>query len=339
MANSKRTRIAQLAGAIETASGAAETITATHATILAYDPVMDIVPAVFERNPVMKHMSKIKSETGARQANLNFKAELMGPVSGAKGVTLPISPFLKACGFSESLVGGTSNTLVPISSTFQTLTAKKFEDGFTKTCLGMAGNAKFMFKVGEPVMCDFAFQGKYATHLDETMLSPDYPNQVPLMFFGATVSIHSSILVLDTIELNMQNQIAVSPLPSDASGIDFAKIVDRRPIFTFDPELVAKSDFDFYTKLLSGTQAAVNIRINDSNGNMMELTLPKTRFTGITEGDRNGIRALNATMEISTNDPDVGNDEMTLFFGTSSSSSSSSSSRSSSSSSSSSSST
>lgn len=339
MPNSKRTRIAQLAGAIETTSGSAETISATHATILAYEPVLDIVPAVFERNPVMKHMSKIKSETGARQANLNFKAELMGPVSGSKGTTLAISAFLKACGLSETLSVGVSNTFVPLSSSFPTLTAKKFEDGFTKTCLGMAGNVKFGFKVGEPVMCDFAMIGKYSAHADESMLSPTIPTQVPLMFFGATVSIHSSILVLDSIELDMQNQTVLSPLPSDPSGIDYAKIVDRRPLITFDPELVAKSDFDFYTKMLSGTQAAINIRINDSNGNMMELTLPKTRFTGITEGDRNGLRALNATMEISTNDASTGNDELTLFFGTSSSSSSSSSSRSSSSSSSSSSST
>jgi hypothetical protein len=339
MVQSKRTRIAQLAGAIETTSGSAETISASNATILAYEPVLDIVPAVFERNPVMKHMSKIKSETGARQANLNFKAELMGPASGAKGTTLAISPYLKACGLSETLSAGVSNTLVPISSSFQTLTSKKYEDGFTKTTLGMAGNVKFMFKVGEPIMCDFAFQGKYATHLDESMLSPTYPSQVPLMFFGATVSIHGSILVLDTIELDMQNEIVLSPLPSDASGIDFAKIVNRRPVITFDPELVAKTDFDFYTKMLDGTQAAINIRVNDSNGNMFELTLPKTRFTGVTEGDRSGIRALNCNMEISSNDISVGNDEMTIFFGTSSSSSSSSSSRSSSSSSSSSSST
>lgn len=339
MVQSKRTRIAQLAGKVETASGSAETITASHATILAYEPVLDIVPAVFERNPVMKHMSKIVSETGARQANLNFKAELMGPASGSKGTSIAISPFLRACGLSETLVAGVSNTFVPISSAFETLTAKKYEDGFTKTALGMGGNVKFMYKVGEPVMCDFAFQGKYASHLDETMLSPSYPAQVPLMFFGATVQIHGSILVLDTIELNMQNEIVLSPLPSDASGIDYAKIVNRRPVITFDPELVAKADFDFYTKMLAGTQAAISIRINDSNGNMMELSLPKTRFTGITEGDRGGLRALNANMEIVSNDISVGNDELTLFFGTSSSSSSSSSSRSSSSSSSSSSST
>jgi hypothetical protein len=339
MVNSKRTRIAQLAGKIETTSGSAETITASEATILAYEPVLDIVPAVFQRNPVLKHMDKLKSETGARQANLNFKAELMGPPSGSKGTTLPISPFLKACGLSEALVASVSNTFTPISSSFQTMTCKKFEDGFTKTILGVGGNVKFMYKVGEPVMCDFTMQGKYASHLDESMLSPTYPNQVPLMFMGATVQIHGSILVIDTLELDMQNEIVLSPLPSDASGIDYAKIVNRRPVITFDPELVAKSDFDFYSKMLDGTVASISIRINDSNGNMMELSLPKTRFTGITEADRSGLRALNANMEILSNDISVGNDSMTLFFGTSSSSSSSSSSRSSSSSSSSSSST
>ena len=120
MVNSKITRIAQLAGKIENTNGEAVSIDATNATILAYEPVMDVTPVMFPRDPVLKHFSKLKSESGARQAILNFKAELMGPVNGSVGTTLPISPFLKACGLSETLVGGVSNTLSLLSSGFPT---------------------------------------------------------------------------------------------------------------------------------------------------------------------------------------------------------------------------
>ena len=237
MTNSKISRIAQLGGKIETINGAAEIITASEATILAYEPVMDIVPAQFERNPVSKHMSKLASEPGARAVNINFKAELMGPVSGSKGTTLPITPYLKMAGMAEALVASTSNTFSLLSTGYKTGTIKKFEDGFYKTALGCALNAKFQFKVGEPVMVEFTGQGKYTDHGDVSMLSPVYPDQIPLMFFGATVDIFGDILILDNLEIDFQNQIVLSPRPSDISGIDFAKIVDRRPMMTFDTEL------------------------------------------------------------------------------------------------------
>jgi len=329
---SKITRIAQLAGKVETANGTAETLAAAQATILAYDPVMDIEPEQFKRNPVVKHMSRFASEPGARKMSCTFKAELMGPIASSKGTTLAITPFLIACGLSETLSVGTSNIYVPISSSFVTATIAKYEDGFRKTMLGCAGNVKFQFKVGEPVFCDFAFQGKYYEHSDTALLTPTYPVQVPFIFMGATVTIDDDSLVLDACEIDLQNEIVISPKPQDPSGIDYAKITERNPIMTFDPELVAVTNHDFYSKILSRSTMAVVITMNDSIGNSINFSLPAVRYTGLKEGDRGGIAIVNATCEICKNS-DAGNDEIVITMGASSSSSSSSSSTSSSSSS------
>ena len=121
----KITRIAQLAGKVESSSGTAETLAAAEATILAYDPILDISPEQFKRNPVVKHMSRFGSEPGARKAELTFKAELMGPLSAAKGVTLPITPYLRICGWSETLSVGVSNVFAPLSSSFVTASIAK----------------------------------------------------------------------------------------------------------------------------------------------------------------------------------------------------------------------
>lgn len=328
----KISRIAQLAGKVESVSGTAETLTATEATILSYEPVMDLEPEMFKRNPVVKHMSRFASEPGARKQSLTFKAELMGPLSAAKGVTLPITPFLRICGFSETLSVGVSNIYVPLSSSFVTATIAKYEDGVRKTMLGCAGNVKIQFKVGEPIMCEFTIQGKYSEHSDQSMLSPSYPAQVPLMFMGASVTILGSTLVIDNLEIDMQNEIVLSPLPSDRSGIDYAKITGRNPIMTFDPEMVAVSSHDFYSKLLSRDTAAVTIVLGDINSNKITFSLPAVRYTGIKQGDRSGISIANATCEICKNS-DAGNDEITITMASSSSSSSSCSSSSSSSSS------
>ena len=329
---SKITRVAQLAGKIESVSGTAESLTASEATLLAYEPVMNLAPEQFKRDPVVKHMSRFQSEPGARKMDLTFKAELMGPLSGAKGVTIPITPYLRACGFSETLSGGVSNIYVPVSSSFVTATIAKYQDGVRKLMLGCAGNVKFQFKVGEPVFCDFTMQGKYSSHGDVSMLSPSYPAQVPLMFMGATISILGDTLVLDNLEIDMQNEIVLSPLPSDVSGIDYAKITGRNPIMTFDPEMVAVSSHDFYSKLLSRATAAVTITIGDINSNKIMFSLPAVRYTGLGEGDRGGIAIQNATCEVCKNS-DAGNDEISITMTSSSSSSSSMSSSSSSSSS------
>src|SRR3990172_2586800 len=98
----KISRICQIAGKVESVSGTAETLAAAEATILAYNPVLDFEIEQFKRNPVVKHMSRFASEPGARKASMSFKAELMGPLSGAKGVTLAITPYLRACGLSET---------------------------------------------------------------------------------------------------------------------------------------------------------------------------------------------------------------------------------------------
>lgn len=328
----KITRIAQLAGKIESISGTAETLTATEATILAYEPVMDPEPEMFKRNPVTKHMSRFASEPGARKMSLGFKAELMGPLSGAKGVTLPITPFLRMCGIAETLSEGVSNSYALISSSFVTGTIAHYLDDFRKTMLGCGGNVKFQFKVGEPVMCEFAIQGKYYEHSDQSMLSPTYPEQVPLLFMGAQISILGSDLVLDNLEIDLQNELVISPLPSDPSGINYAQITGRNPQMTFDPELVAKSSHDFIGKLLSRATAAVTIILGDVNSNKVTFSLPAVRYIGVKSGDRSGIQALNATCEVCKNS-DAGNDEFVVTMESSSSSSSSSSSNSSSSSS------
>ena len=329
---SKIARIGQLAGKIETTNGEAVTLTGSEATILAYEPILDIVPEQFKRNPVVKHMSRFGSEPGARKAELTFKAELMGPPSGGKGTTLPITPFLRCCGLTETLSVGVSNIYTMMSSGFPTATIAKYEDGFRKTMLGCAGNVKIAMKVGEPIFCEFNMQGKYSEHSDQTMLTPTYPVQVPFMFMGAAITILGSTLVLDNFTIDLQNELVVSPLPSDPSGIDFTKITGRNPIISFDPELMAVTSHDFYLKLMARTLAAVSVIINDGNGNSIGFSLPAVRYTGLKEGDRSGLRMLNATCEVCKNS-DAGNDEIVITMGTSSSSSSSSSSMSSSSSS------
>jgi len=103
------------------------------------------------------------------------------------------------------------------------------------------GNVRFIFTVGEPIMCEFTFYGKQSTYSDTALFSPTYPAEKPLIFQNATVTILGDTLILNTLELDMQNTVSMLPKPSDSTGISYGQIVNRDPVITFDPDLELKA--------------------------------------------------------------------------------------------------
>ena len=168
MAGGLITRRVQVGAAIESTKGTAETVAAAQAKILAYEPAFEFNPAKFKRNPFRKTLSRMSSVTGQRFAELTFRAELMAPAIALKGTSPANGIYLQACGLDESLTGSTSSAYAPIStlSSMECLTIAVWEDGIKKVLAGAMGNARLIFTIGEPVMVEYTFMGKYSTHED-----------------------------------------------------------------------------------------------------------------------------------------------------------------------------
>jgi len=305
------TRRVQVAAEIENVSGTAMTLTAIDAKILAYEPVFNFNPTQFKRDPYRKTLSRMNSEPGLQICELTFKCEVMGPAIAAQGEACAYGNFMRACANSEALVVNTSSTYAPQSSGMNTITIAVYEDGLRKTLCGAMGNVKITCNVGEPIMAEFTFMGKYSEHSDASMLSPSYPASKPLIFQNATVTVFSDVLLINTLEIDYQNEVIMQTDPTDPTGYKHAKITARNPQLTFDPEQELVATHDFLSKLLSTTEAAVSIIVSATDGTQLTISLPKVRYTGLSGGDRNGIRTYSATCEINMSS---GDDEITQAF-------------------------
>lgn len=311
------TRRVQVAAKLESGKGTAETLAAIDAKLLAYEPVFNFDPTQFKRNPYRKTLSRMNSIPGQQLCELTLQCEVMGPPFASKGQSSIFANLLRPCGFSESLSTGVSSTYVPRSTSFETLTIAVFEDGVKKQLCGAMGNVRIICKVGEPIMAEFTFQGKYSSHSDTGMLSPNYPSSKPLLFQNATVTVFGDSLLMQNLEINMQNTVVMRDNPQDATGFDYAMITERNPVMTFDPEAELVATHDFLGKLLLTTEAAVSIVVTATDYTQLTISLPKARYTGAPSGDRDGIRTYSATCELNMN---TGDDEVSLIFAGSSTS-------------------
>jgi len=307
------TRRLQVAAEIESISGTAMTLTAVDANILAYEPVFNFNPTQFKRDPYRATLSRMNSEPGLQLCELTFKCELMGPAIANAGTASAVGVFLRACAMQEALVASTSNTYTPISTAMKTVTIAVYEDGLKKQLCGAMGNAKITCNVGEPIMVEFTFTGKYSSHSDTAMLVPTYPASKPLIFQNATVTVLGDTLLLNTLEIDLQNEVSMRTDPTDATGYAFAKVTARNPVMTFDPEQELVATHDFISKVKSTTEAAISIVVTATDQTQLTISMPKARYTGISGGDRDGIRTYSATMELNMS-ASAGNDELSLAF-------------------------
>lgn len=305
------TRRVQVAASIESIKGTAESLAAIDAKLLAYEPVFNFDPTQFKRNPYRKTLSRMNSIPGQQLCELTVQCEIMGPPFASRGQSSIFANLLRACGFSESLSAGVSSTYVPRSTSFETITLAIYEDGVKKKLCGAMGNVRIICKVGEPIMAEFTFQGKYSSHSDTSMLSPSYPASVPLIFQNATVTVFGDSLLMQNLEINMQNTVVMRDKPQDSTGFDYAIITERNPVMTFDPEAELVATHDFLSKLISTTEAAVSIVVTATDNTKLTISLPKARYTGVPSADRDGMRTYSATCELNM---DSGDDEVSLVF-------------------------
>lgn len=102
------TRKAQVALAIESVEGTAETLDATNATFLPYDPAFAVSPGMFDDQPSRSTLTPLTKVIGKQPATVTFRTPLKGSGSGA---TRPSwDPCIRCCGFSSAAVSSISVT-------------------------------------------------------------------------------------------------------------------------------------------------------------------------------------------------------------------------------------
>lgn len=285
------TQRCQVACEIEGTEGTAETLEAADA-FLAFNPRFDPIIEPNARNPVRSSLSPHPSVFGKRSARMSFDVELVG--TAAAGSAIHYSDALLCCGVAETLVAVTSATYKPASASISSATLAMYMDGKIYKMWGARGTATLKFPgAGKPGIISFEFTGADFSEADGALLAAvTYNAIIPPAFQGATLTIDGYSAIVNTLEIDFGNTVALRPDANQSSGHISAVISDRRPTFRFDPENVLVATEDFMGNWRSGTQMAFSTVLGATEGNVITVTAPKIQYQGVSMGDREGVSIL-----------------------------------------------
>lgn len=290
------TQRSQIAVKQESQEGIKESLSADDALLVfspRFHPRLEILP----RNPVKDTFSGIPSVSGRRSGEIVFQTELKG--SGTAGVPPKWGKLMKACGFSEEIVGDTSVTYLPASAAIPSMTLARYMDGVIETIWGARGTVSIRLTAGQPGILEFEFSGADFSVTDGDLLTGvTYNNVIPPIFLSAAFDIGSYAARVEKLHIDMDNRLELQSDINSSSGHRTAVIVNRNPTGSFDPEMVTLSEHDFFERWRDGEEMSFSSTIGVNDGNRIRLAAPRCRYVNLMESQRNEIATLEADFEL-----------------------------------------
>ena len=250
--------------------------------------------------------------TANKRVSVSFDVELGG--SGAAGTAPAFGPLLKACGCSETIVGSTSATYAPVSSSFDSVTLYCFYDGTRHKITNARGTVSINMSSGQIPTLSFQFTGVYRNP-DSTAVSGTFTvanqaaalefnlnNVTTATFFGETSQ------RIESLDFALNNSLIYKETASSQQAL----IVDRAPGGTAVIEAPVRSTTDYFEDARGNSTASSSIVLGATAGNITTLTMAQTDITSISYGDTNGVISL--TMPYLALPTTAGNNSFSLAF-------------------------
>jgi len=299
----------QLAAKAEETEGSAEALTNAEAILarsIKYDPDIEVE----ELDLQSASLSPFPAVAGGRLAKMTFECELKG--SGTAGTAPEIGPLIKACGYGETIVGGTSVTYLPASSGIDSLTMAKYIDGKRYLMAGARGNFETVLKAGKPGIIKFDFLGTALADTDTALLaSVSYDSTRAQPFQNASFTIDSYAAIVEAITIASGNSVELRDSVNAAQGYLSAVLGGRLAAMKLNPEDVLIATHDFWDDWEGGTLVAFTAALGATAGNILTITAPKVQYSKVGQGERKGM----ATHEIdAVCRRNSGDDELSLAF-------------------------
>ena len=228
-----------------------------------------------------------------KRVAVSFGAELSG--SGAAGTASALSPLLKSCGLSETIVGSTSVTYAPVSSSFSSCTILCFYGATRHLLTGCRGTATITMAAGSFAQINFEFTGIYNSP-DSTAMSGTFTvaNQSAGIEVNdtniTTATFHGETSQrIESFDLALNNEVVYKETASSKEVL----ITNRAPGGTAVLEEPVRATTDYFAKAETAATGNSSIVLGSSAGNIVTVNVPQTDITGVSRGDTNGVNSLN----------------------------------------------
>lgn len=271
------------------------------------------------KSPLRRSLSPVKGRASIKTANFNAQAVISGAqdLGAATEVPWQEAIMLRACGFQETLVAGTSYGYTLRSSAFESIAMEYYNDGYLFELAGMVGDCTINGTVGEPVTLDFAMQCLYE---DPTIVANPNPTDIPednVQLLDANVTFDrgggplATFAVIDfTVALN--NQISIKRDANSVSGISRLRISDRSPTLRLQVYQDSALGFHPLEDQNAGQLYEITMRLNPgAAANLVVATMPEWEITGVSHGDADGLKTWTIEGQLTSA---AGDTEASLLF-------------------------
>jgi len=320
MAN-RLTRNTAVIGKIETTYGVDAVPTGgANALLISNQGINPLVANNVDRALIRPYLGRSEQITGTRYKEITFDVEAIG--SGAAGTAPGWGPWLRGCGFAETVTASTRVDYLPISTAFESLTEYYYDDGVQHVLLGSRGALSFSAKVGELPKFSFRFQGidggdtavaNPAVTLSGFKTPPAIvdANAGDLTFgcthssSGAPALTGGTVFPSQGIEIDLGLALNFTAL----LGGETVDITDRQPVGKIVLDLTAAQEVTNMTAVRAATTQSLGFTYGTVAGLKVLLFMPSVQLTNPSKVDVNGKRMIGYDLNIS---PSSGNDELRL---------------------------
>lgn len=294
------TRLTLLGGAEEATAGTAEIVSSALAATAVYES--RIQPGnVYEggqRSPGLTHMDSLKSVATQLLGTLSFRLDI---TPGDKTIQL-----MSGCGY---VITGTAAALTSSQSAMKTWTFKQYENGRYKQLYGCSGDFTISLEVGKVASVQYDFSGIWGADAAGAMPSNPTLTTLPYVCKAMTLTLGGATLPRAS-KCTIRGGVEIVPLVSftGTEGIAYYTVVGRNPQITIDTEARLTSDLDTYGLLTTPTEAAFSAVLT-RGANTFTIAAPKAQRVMVTDGDRNGVRLDEITLDCNASS---GNDSLSF---------------------------
>jgi len=295
-------RVRVLAAKIESTPGTPESLAAADAAFNVFDPAIQQTADMAER-PQQGGFGYLPDTVGARLGQVTFTTEAIAPSIAPDWA----ATFLPAVGLGSDGAGVYSLEPLPPEaggSKQKTLTIGCYENGLFKSIYGAMGTAVFTFTAGKRTLVAFTFQGIWGAVSDEAILAPTYPTAPALRFVQSSFAIGSWTPKVETLTLDLANEVLVREDSTTTSGHSSACIVNRRPGGSLNPEAELVANNDLYGDWLAGTEQAIGWDCG-SGDDAATFAATNCQYINPQETDRGGLAADDIAYKLNADDLSV----------------------------------
>jgi hypothetical protein len=288
-------------------------IAATDALLVSNLDGQPLDAGLIDRELVLPYFGNREKIIGQKVGTCTFDVEMAG--SGTAGTAPRWGRLLRACGFGETVVGGTSVTYAPASTNIIGVSLDFNNDGNRHRLAGCRGQATFNLAAGEIPRISFEFFGLYVDAVAAAQLTPTFGGQAtPVVVNSANttaVNVLGLSACMQSFSLSLNNEL---PLRRLAGCTQEYMITDRAPSgeVVIEAPVIGSGagEKDYFAQVISQATGSISWQHGQTAGNIVTLTMGQCNIDNPTYSDSDGIQML--TVPYMAQPTSAGNNEISL---------------------------